>query len=82
MEYQFERPEHSSHGTRRPETRGALVRSRDGASGFERESRASEGAPCGVANFRAGISVKEHKFGRPCSVVRRLHDARRTRDCS
>lgn len=79
MQYQFERPERRCGGTKTDRT---FVRSRDGASGFERESRASEGAPCGVANFREVISVKEHKFGRPCSVVRRLHDARRKRDCS
>ena len=82
MQYQFEHPERRSGRTNSPEIRRVLVRSRDSASGFERGSRATEVAPCGLANFREGISVKEHKFGRPCSVVRRLQDARRKRDCS
>jgi hypothetical protein len=81
MQYQFERLERRSAEVGTPHSRRPLVRSRDGASGFERESKASEGAPCGLANFREVISVKEHKFGRQCSVVRRLHDAGRRRDC-
>jgi hypothetical protein len=79
MQYQLEYLERKRRGTKVLPSCHATVRSRDSASGFERKAREPNGAPKDRANFHQLISVKEHKFGHQCSVVRRLHNA--GRDC-